>query len=64
MDNVDLVIKKLEKIENEINALKFSLKQSQKPLKLGGIWTRIDITENDIEEAKRSLFKSKLTKDI
>ncbi|MFQ5822734.1 MAG: hypothetical protein ACE5JB_01615 [bacterium] len=43
MGNVDLIIKKLEKIENEIHTLKFSLKQSQKPLKLGGIWTKSHI---------------------
>lgn len=64
MDNIDLIIKKLERIENEIHNLKFFLKQSQKPLKLGGIWIRSHITENIIEEAKSSLFKSTFTKDL
>lgn len=51
------IIEKLEKIEAEIHELKIKLKFQSQPLKLEGIWDEIEITEQDIDEAKKSLFK-------
>ncbi len=51
------IIQELEKIESQIHHLKLKLKAGSKPLKLQGIWKGIDVTEEDIAEAKKSLFK-------
>lgn len=53
----DIIIA-LEKIESEIHDLKMKLKAQSKPLKLKGVWKGVEITEEDIEEAKKSLFKN------
>ena len=51
--------KKLEHIEKDIQELKNLLKHSNKtPVKLGGILKGMEITEEDIAEAKKSLFPS------
>lgn len=48
----------LKKIENELKEIKMMLKiQERKPVKLKGMLKGAKITEKDIEEAKRSLFK-------
>ena len=52
------IILTLEKIESEIHNLKMKLKALSKPLKLKGIWKGVAITEEDIEEAKKTLFKN------
>ena len=58
--NVDIVIKRLEVIEAELAQLRRLLAArptSEPPVTLEGIWKGADITDEDIEEAKRSLFK-------
>lgn len=52
------IVQELEKIESEIHNLKVKLKAQSKPLKLEGIWKGIEISEEDIDEAKKSLFKT------
>lgn len=53
------VITRLEAIQKELEMLKHSLEESeeQKVIKLEGLWKGVEITEEDLEEAKRSLFK-------
>lgn len=48
-------LEKLKKIEKELGDLKISLQTSKaKTTDLFGIWKEIQITEKDIEEAKKS----------
>lgn len=51
------IIQELEKIESQIHDLKTKLKYQSKPVELEGIWAGVEITEEDIEAAKKSLFK-------
>lgn len=51
------IVQELEKIESEIHNLKVKLKTASKPIKLKGIWKGLEVTEEDIENAKQSLFK-------
>ncbi|MBI5216711.1 MAG: hypothetical protein HY960_13245 [Ignavibacteriae bacterium] len=51
------IIQELEKIESQIHDLKTKLKHQSKPVELEGIWKGIDVTEEDIADAKKSLFK-------
>jgi len=60
----EIIIEKLEKIESEVHNLKMTVRSKQKPLKLGGIWARVDIADEDFEEAKRSLFKAAQDEDL
>jgi hypothetical protein len=53
---------KVKELEREIWKIKIALlksggiKKSKKPISLEGIWEGIEITEEDIERAKKSLF--------
>ncbi len=53
---------KVKKLEREIWKIKVtllrsgSIKRSKKPISLEGIWKGVEITEEDIERAKKSLF--------
>jgi len=53
---------KVKELEREIWKIKITLlrsgriKRSKKPISLEGIWEGIEITEEDIERAKKSLF--------
>jgi lipid II:glycine glycyltransferase (peptidoglycan interpeptide bridge formation enzyme) len=53
------VITRLKLLENEIERLREHLKKSEekRTTKIEGLWKGINVTEEDIEEAKRSLFK-------
>jgi len=51
------IIQSLEKIEAEILAIKEKLKAKSKPVKLEGIWKGLEISDEDIVEAKRAIFK-------
>lgn len=56
----DYVLKRLEMIEAEIAELKRLLgakPSKRRKVTLEGIWKGADITDDDIEEAKQSLFK-------
>ena len=64
MQDITVAIQKLEKIDGEIHNLKAILKSKQEPLKLAGLWEDINITEQDIEEAKHSLFKATEDKEL
>lgn len=63
-NKTSLLNKKLETIENEVYSLKsMLLKIVQEPkqkkiVKIKGLLKGISISEEDIEEAKKSLFKS------
>ncbi len=57
MEDIIVIIKKLEKIESEVIRLKKTIKNKQQPLKLGGIWAGIEVSAEDFESAKKSLFK-------
>lgn len=63
-DKTSLLNKKLETIENEVYSLKsmlLKIVQEPKPkkiVKIKGLLKGISISEEDIEEAKKSLFKS------
>ena len=53
---------KVKELEREIWKIKIALlksegiKKSKKPISLEGIWEGLEITEEDIERAKKSLF--------
>jgi hypothetical protein len=53
---------KVKELEREIWKIKVALlrsgriKKSKKPISLEGIWEGIEVTEEDIERAKKSLF--------
>ena len=53
---------KVKELEREIWEIKIALlksgriKRFKKPISLEGIWEGIEITEEDIERAKKSLF--------
>ena len=53
------LINRIEVLEKELALLKsFVKKREQKRIiKLEGLWKGIEITEEDIEEAKKALFK-------
>jgi len=53
------LINRIEALEKELALLKsFVKKREQKRIiKLEGLWKGIEITEEDIEEAKKALFK-------
>jgi hypothetical protein len=58
--NIDYVIKRLEVMEAELVQLRRLLSAKptvEPPVTLRGIWKGADVTDEDIEEAKRSLFK-------
>lgn len=56
------IYKKLGKIESEIQSLKVLIfpQKSKEVISLKGLLKGIKITEEEIEEAKRSLFKGKV----
>jgi len=53
---------KVKELEREIWKIKVALlrsgriKKSKKPISLEGIWEGVEVTEEDIERAKKSLF--------
>lgn len=54
----DFVAVRIKAIQKELQRLhKFLESKGKKPVKLEGLWEGVDITEEDMEEAKRSLFK-------
>lgn len=59
MNSQTATITKLEKIENEILKLKKGsfLSLSKKTISLRGVVKNVEITDQDIEKAEKSLFK-------
>jgi hypothetical protein len=61
MNDMD-IYNKVKELEREIWKIKVALlrsgriKKSKKPISLEGIWEGVEITEEDIERAKKSLF--------
>ena len=53
------VTARLEAIQRELEMLRRSLEEPEKrkAIKLEGLWKGVEITEEDIEEVKRSFFK-------
>ncbi len=51
---------RLDAVERELAEIKATLSTSQSPrvVKLKGIWKGLRVSESDIAEAKRSLFKN------
>jgi len=53
---------RVKELEREIWKIKVALlrsgriKRSKKPISLEGIWEGVEVTEEDIERAKKSLF--------
>ncbi len=57
MDREAYIIKRIEMIQEELEELKKLLSaEKRENVSLAGIWEGIDITDEEIEEAKRSLF--------
>lgn len=54
----EIIFKKLESIQNELNSLKniFLKKSKCNNISLKGMLKTIDITNEDVADAKRSLF--------
>lgn len=58
MNKEEYVIKRIEMIQEELDQLKrFVAGGKGKMVSLRGMWEGADISDEDIEEAKRSLFK-------
>lgn len=55
-----LISKKLEHIEEDIKSIRTLIgeKSSGKIVSLKGLLKGVDLTDNDLEEAKRSIFKT------
>lgn len=53
------VMIRLEAIQKEVEMLRRSLEaaEGQKAIKLEGLWKGVEIGEEDLERAERSLFK-------
>jgi hypothetical protein len=53
------LIKRIEMLQEELESLKRAvLKQgAEKPVQIRGIWKGVDISDDDIEEARTSWFK-------
>jgi len=53
------LINRIEALEKELVLLKSLVKkrEQKKVIKLEGLWKGVEITEADIEEAKKTLFK-------
>ena len=52
----EFLTKKIELLERELASLKSEAKKPKHPVSLKGILKGVKITEEDIAEAKRSLF--------
>lgn len=52
-----LALKRLDDLMDEIGSLKKNIDESSENVELGGIWEDISVDEEDIEEAKDSLFQ-------
>lgn len=57
-------LRKLDKIAAELDDLRRELRNRSKPLKLRGIWKGVKVSERDIDEAKRALFKAAHEEDL
>jgi hypothetical protein len=57
-DSKSVLLTRIELIEKELAEIKDKLVREDRPqrLTLRGIWKDIDVTDEDIEDAKRSLF--------
>jgi hypothetical protein len=58
MNNEAYVAKRIEMIQDDLERLKKLLSPSEgEVVSLEGIWEGLDVSDEEIEEAKRSLFK-------
>jgi CMP-2-keto-3-deoxyoctulosonic acid synthetase len=48
---------RIEAMQRELELLKKSLEKPEKVESIEGLWKGVEITEEDIKEAKESLFK-------
>jgi hypothetical protein len=57
--NSNYIVTRIDAIQKELEMLKKFLQEhkGEKIVKIEGLWKGIEITEEDIEAAKRSLFK-------
>lgn len=57
----EYVLARIEALEQELESLRkvgaYDVDDSGRKTKLKGLWKGIDVTEEDIEEAKRALFR-------
>ena len=53
---IELISKKIEDLEQELNTLKNLISTKKKSVSLKGIFKDINFTEEDITKAKRSLL--------
>ena len=53
-----VLLTRIELLEREIAEIKQKLMQEERPgqIRLRGMWKGLDVTDEDFEEAKRSLF--------
>ena len=59
MADRSLILAKIERIEGELQEVKRMVAEDGgENVNLEGIWEGVDISDEEIEEAKRSLFKS------
>mgnify|MGYP001562246298 CR=1 FL=1 len=51
-----LMNKKIEHIEKDLSNLKILMKVKTKAVSIKGLWKGIEVSEEELQEAKRSIF--------
>jgi peptidoglycan hydrolase CwlO-like protein len=51
------VLARIEAIQQELEELRNHIEGPKREVKLKGLWKGIDVSEEDIEEAKQAVFK-------
>lgn len=57
MSRDEYIVRRIEMIQEELEELKRFISGKGEIVSLRGLWAGADITDEEIEEAKRSLFK-------
>ncbi|MFB6209163.1 MAG: hypothetical protein ABEJ56_03415 [Candidatus Nanohaloarchaea archaeon] len=52
-----LALERLDDLREEIGSLRKSIEEESEIVELGGLWEGIEIEDEDIEDAKDSLFE-------
>lgn len=53
----DYIVARIQAIQQDLEELRKCIKNPRRKIKLKGLWKGINISEEDIEEAKRAVFR-------
>ena len=51
-----LIAKKIEHIEKDLHSLRTLMRVDTKAVSIKGLWKGVKVTEEDLQEAKKSIF--------